>query len=122
MAMPPDTLAITPDAFPIPGGPQRLADLVPRNGQPLTLAEIVDHEAIGYRAWGTPAGDLLARQIERLAQLIRWTNAESPEDHEARMEVWDEEIRERWFDRGYHEGYEAGRREAVGDRHAGWRE
>ena len=51
--------------------------------------------------------------MERLAQLIRWTGATTPEDHEARMEVWDEEIREQWFDRGYHEGYEAGCRDAA---------
>jgi hypothetical protein len=67
-----------------------------------------------------PAGDFLARQMERLAQLIRWTNASTPEDHEARMEVWDEEIREQWFDRGYHEGYEAGRREACRARRDDW--
>jgi hypothetical protein len=29
------------------------------------------------------------------------------------MEVWDDEVREQWFDRGYHEGLEAGRREAA---------
>ena len=79
----------------------------------LTLAEVVDHEAMAYRAWGTPAGDFLARQMERLAQLVRWTGATTPEEHEARMEVWDEEVREQWFDRGYHEGQEAGRREAA---------
>src|SRR5271157_4296775 len=84
---------------------------VPANGQPMTLLEIVEHEALGYRAWGTPEGDFLARQMERLAQLIRWTGASTPEDHEDRMEVWDAEIRDRYWDMGYHEGLEAGRRE-----------
>ena len=79
----------------------------------MTLAEVVDHEAMAYRAWGTAAGEFLARQMERLAQLIRWTGAATPEEHEARMEVWDEEVREQWYDRGYHEGEEAGRREAA---------
>ncbi len=60
---------------------------VPANGQPVTLVEIVEHEALGYRAWGTPEGDFLARQMERLGQLIRWTGASTPEDHEDRMEV-----------------------------------
>lgn len=52
--------------------------------------------------------------MERLAQLIRWTGANDPKEHEARMEVWDEDIREKCFDRGYSEGYEAGRRSARG--------
>jgi hypothetical protein len=85
---------------------------VPANGQPMTLVEIVEHEAMGYGAWGTPEGDFLARQMDRLAQLIRWTGASKPEDYEARMEVWDDEIRDRFYDRGYHDGHEAGRREA----------
>jgi hypothetical protein len=103
---------MTPDAFPFQAATGRLPETVPANGQPRSLAEIIDHEAMGYRAWGTPTGDFLARQMERLAQLIRWTAAATPEDHEARLEVWDQEIREQWFDRGYHEGYEAGRHDA----------
>ena len=90
----------------------RVPASVPANGQPMALVEIVEHEAMGYRAWGTPEGNFLARQMDRLAQLIRWTGAATPEDHETRMEVWDDEIRERFFDRGYREGHEAGRREA----------
>jgi hypothetical protein len=81
------------------------------NGRPTTLAELVDHEALGYRAWGTPEGDFLARQMERLAQLIRWTGAATPEVHEDRMQVWDDDLRQQWEDRGYEAGYAAGRRE-----------
>jgi hypothetical protein len=106
-------LAIIPGALPIDGGARQLPDAVSTDRPHLPLAEVVDHEARGYRAWGTPTGDFLARQMERLAQLIRWTGAVTPEDHEARMEVWDEEIREQWFDRGYYEGSEAGRRDAC---------
>jgi hypothetical protein len=51
--------------------------------------------------------------MERLAQLIRWTGAATSEEHEARMEVWDEDIREKWFDRGFTEGHEAGRRDTA---------
>jgi hypothetical protein len=87
----------------------RLAS-VPANGQPTTLVEIVEHEAMGYRVWGTAEGDFLARQMDRLAQLIRWTGASNPKDHEDRMEVWDNEIRDRFYDQGYHDGYEAGRK------------
>ena len=109
----PDGLAIAPDRF-ATAGELSLADpLIPSNGQPLTLAEVVDHEAMAYRAWGTPAGEFLARHMERLAQLIRWTGATTPEEHEARMEVWDDEVREQWYGRGYHEGQEAGRRDAA---------
>jgi len=85
--------------------------MVPTNGQPVTMLEIVEHEAEGYRAWGTPEGEFLARQMDRLAQLIRWTGASTPEDHEDRMEVWDAEIRDRYWDMGFHEGLVAGRRE-----------
>jgi hypothetical protein len=87
------------------------ADPAAANGRPTMLAELVDHEALAYRAWGTPAGDFLARQMERLAQLIRWTGAATPEDHEARMEVWDEQLRQQWEDRGHAAGLEQGRRE-----------
>ena len=108
-----DGLAVAPDPFPGAGRVPAAARVSPSNGQPMTLAEVVDHEAMAYRAWGTPAGDFLARQMERLAQLVRWTGANTPEEHEARMEVWDDEVREQWYDRGYQEGMEAGRLEAA---------
>jgi hypothetical protein len=84
---------------------------VPSNGQPTSLVEIVEHEALGYRAWRTPEGDFLARQIERLAQLIRWTGASTPEEHEARLEIWDAEITEHHFARGYSQGWESALRQ-----------
>jgi hypothetical protein len=116
----PAGLAVAPDRFPSPGNFPIVPAVSPSNGQPLTFAEVVDHEAMAYRAWGTPAGDFLARQMERLAQLVRWTGATTPEEHEGRMEVWDEEVREQWYDRGYHDGREAGRREAVRARRENW--
>ena len=56
---------------------------------PRTLAETVDHEALAYRGWGTPEGNFLARQMERLAQLIRLTEAETPGEFEDRLEVYE---------------------------------
>jgi hypothetical protein len=38
--------------------------------------------------------------MERLAQVIPWTGATTPGEHVARMEVWDEAVREQWFERG----------------------
>ena len=87
--------------------------IVPANGQPVTLAEIVDHEAMSYRAWHTPEGDFLADQLERVSQLIAWTKATTPQEYVDRLEVWDEEIRVREFDRGYSEGVEAARHELA---------
>ena len=113
LTLSPDGLAIAPDRFPAGGELSLTSAVTPSNGQPSTLAEVVDHEAMAYRAWGTPAGEFLARHMERLAQLVRWSGAITPEEHEARMEVWDDEVREQWYDRGYHEGLEAGRREAA---------
>src|SRR5262249_24526330 len=86
-----DALVASPDRFAALGGQDLAPIAILSNGQPLTLAEVVDHEAMAYRAWGTSAGEFLARQMERLAQLIHWTGASTPEEHEARMEVWDDE-------------------------------
>jgi hypothetical protein len=99
------------EAQPGPNGADPPATPVAGNGQPTTLAELVDHEALAYRAWTTPEGDFLARQMERLAQLVRWSGARTPQEHEDRMEVWDADIRQQWEDRGYQAGYEQGRNE-----------
>lgn len=101
-----------PVPAPVSGGAPAAADPVAAvDGRPTTLAETVDHEALAYRAWGTPEGDFLARQMERLSQLVRWSGAVTPEDHEARMEVWDDDLRRQWEDRGHAAGLEQGRRE-----------
>ncbi len=90
----------TPDIQPGPSIPS-----VPVNGQPVTLAEIIDHEAASYRSQGTAIGDFLASQLERLAQLVRWTGATTPVEHEDRMQVWDDDIRQQWFERGMAEAH-----------------
>ena len=37
--------------------------------------------------------------------------ATTPEDHEARMEVWEDDLRKEWEDRGHAAGLQQGRRE-----------
>jgi hypothetical protein len=83
------------------------------SGAPASLAERIDHEALAFHSEGTAEGEFLARQMERLAQLIRWSGATSPEDHEQRMEVWDEEVRRQHYDRGFAEGRIRGIDEAA---------
>lgn len=77
-----------------------------RNGQPRTFVEVIDHEALGYRAWGTPAGDFLAQQMERLAQLIRWTRATTPAEYTDRIDVAEAALREHWYELGKAHGRE----------------
>jgi hypothetical protein len=86
--------------------------------RPATLIQTVEREATAYRAIGTPEGDFLGRQMDRLAQLIRFTGAADGEEHEARMAVMEESVKEAEFDRGYAEGREAGLRSAFRYREA----
>jgi hypothetical protein len=93
--------------------------MVPNNGEPQTLVQMIDDEARAYRERGDALGNFLASQLERLAQLVRWTGAETPEQHDERMEVWDDEIRAKWYDTGYESGIQAARNEYglnLGDR------
>ncbi len=83
------------------------------DGSRFTFAELIEQEALGYRAWGTDVGDFLARQMERLSQLIRWTGAGNPDDYEDRMEIYDRELRDRHYAQGYHDGLEEAKRLCV---------
>ena len=71
--------------------------MLPANGQPVTLAEQIDHEALACRSRGDSIGHFLADHLDRLSQLVRWTGAETPEQHEERMDVWDDQIRVRQY-------------------------
>jgi hypothetical protein len=84
---------------------------IPANGMPANLAGAIDLEAMSYRSQGTPIGDFLADQMERLAQLVRFTGAITPQEHLDRMEVLDAQIAEQHFERGYSEGLEVGLRQ-----------
>ena len=74
------------------------------DGPRLTFAELVEHEAMGYRAWGNAVGEFLARQLDEIGQLIRWTHSTTPDEHESRKAAWDDEIREKWEARGFEAG------------------
>src|SRR4051794_22617605 len=75
--------------------------LVPSNGEPQTLPEMIDDEARAYRDRGDSFARFIADYLERLGQLVRLTHATSPEEHDERIEILDDEIRAKWFDRGY---------------------
>jgi hypothetical protein len=67
---------------------------------------------MAYRACRKPIGDFFASQMERLAQLVRFMAAKTSQDFDDRLEVLEADAHEQYFDVGYVEGLEAGRREA----------
>ena len=85
--------------------------LLPSNGEPRSLAELIDDEARAYRDRGDSIGRFIADHLDRLAQLVRWTGATTPDQHEERMEIYDDELRAKHYDRGYEDGLEAARNE-----------
>jgi hypothetical protein len=93
-----------PDESEAAADPEPLPPRDEPNGPRFSLAELVDQEALSYREWNNSAGDFLARHMEELAQLVRWTQATTPDEYEARKEIWDAEIREQWEAIGYEEG------------------
>jgi hypothetical protein len=81
-------------------------------GEPAALAELVSHEAMAYRAWTLLRSNFLACQLDRLAQLIRFVGASTPNEFDERIEVLEADVREQWFRNGYEDGMEAGCRQA----------
>lgn len=64
------------------------------------LADWVARQADAWRSGGLRER-WLAHKLDELAQLVAWTGASTPSDHDDRMQVWDTDIRERHYDRGY---------------------
>lgn len=70
----------------------------------LTLAELTDLQIAFYRGWNNAAGEMFAEALERLAVQIRLTDATTPDELEARVEILDADVREQWTAAGYADG------------------
>jgi hypothetical protein len=75
----------------------------------LNLAELVEAQAVAYRAWPLAAGAMIARHLEDLAQRIRFVEATTPAEYEARAETIEADARRQWEA----VGFEAGRASCV---------
>lgn len=80
----------------------------------LTLAELVDRQVAFYRGWDNPAGEMIARALEELALKVRMTDATTPDEFEARVEILDAQVRADWEAIGYEEGRDSCRRDQAG--------
>jgi hypothetical protein len=64
-----------------------------------------------HRAAGSPADLFIAEQLERVAQLLRFTGAETAQEFAARVELNEQWARQAEFDRGWAAGRASLRRE-----------
>lgn len=65
-------------------------DLAPAEASALlTLPELIDQQAARLRRMETYAGDLMARSLTQLAEMVRSVQASTPGDYAARLEVLD---------------------------------
>ena len=77
----------------------RVATL-PANGQPVTFAEQLEHEARAFRDQRTVLGAFIADQLERVAGTARFLRAETPAEFYERQEVEEDNLRTHWYDLG----------------------
>jgi hypothetical protein len=77
----------------------------------LCLADLADHVAIHFRGWHNGAGDLFAKTLEELGQKIRFTQADTPADFEARIEILEADRDDSHYRAGYENGLIIGRRQ-----------
>ena len=63
---------------------------------------------MAFEAQGDDIGHFLAAYMRELAQMLRWTGATNPSDHIDRMEVWEREIRDQWYNQGHVDGSRQG--------------
>jgi hypothetical protein len=70
----------------------------------MSLLAYVEAQAREYRSLGAPSARFVTEQLERTAQLIRFTGAETPEQFADRVFANEESVKEAEFERGYQEG------------------
>ncbi len=90
------------------GGPAPRVEAIPApaaiaGGAP-SLADLVTAEADRLRRCESPIGGFLAGQLDRVAQLIRFTGARSPEQYQDRIEAHESDLLAREYDRGFSDG------------------
>jgi hypothetical protein len=73
----------------------------------IALLNHVKAEAIRLRERGGSHAAFVADQLERVAQLIVFTGAETPEQYDDRVFANEEAVAEQHFERGYQEGRES---------------
>jgi len=72
-----------------------------------SLLNHVKAEAIRLRERGGSHAAFVADQLERVAQLIQFTGAETPGQYEDRVFANEQAVQEQHFERGYQEGRES---------------
>jgi hypothetical protein len=70
----------------------------------ISLLNYVKAEAIRHRERGGDHARFIADELERIAQLIIFTAAETPEQYTDRVEANEAAVKEEHFERGYQEG------------------
>ena len=90
------------------GGPAPAVEPVeapaPIAGGAPSLADRVAAEADRFRRSGSPLAGFLADQLERLAQVIAFTGAQSPQDFVDRLDVHERDLLASEYDRGFADG------------------
>jgi hypothetical protein len=72
-----------------------------------SLLNHVKAEAIRLRERGGSHAAFVAEQLERVAQIIVFTGAETPEQYDERVFANEQAVQEQHFERGYQEGRES---------------
>ena len=91
--------------------PQGDGASAPADHAPASLVEAIEHEARALRSIGDEVHHLMADELDRLAQLVRWTGATTAVEHRDRLLALDENRDADLAAREWHEGYRAGRRD-----------